>query len=101
MGYHGLVQYPGCQVESLQSTHVVLSLLAHSYLLIVEKDAVFQRLSEDRIFDVLPIIIVTARGMPDMGTRAFCGKLAVGAKVLGQHPALYVHTAELAFSCRA
>ena len=55
------------------------------YIVLVEKDAVFQRLNEDRIFDVVPLIIVTARtsyayfifeliansigGMPDVATR--------------------------------
>eukprot|EP00879_Flechtneria_rotunda_P028392 GHRR01030499.1.p2 GENE.GHRR01030499.1~~GHRR01030499.1.p2 ORF type:complete len:167 (+),score=61.40 GHRR01030499.1:105-605(+) len=40
-------------------------------VLVVEKDAIFQRLVEDRLFDDLPCIIITGRGMPDIATRAF------------------------------
>ncbi|GIL45067.1 hypothetical protein Vafri_2000 [Volvox africanus] len=46
------------------------------YLLVVEKDAVFQRLTEDRIWDHLPCVLLTARGMPDLATRAFAARLA-------------------------
>ncbi|GIL76358.1 hypothetical protein Vretifemale_5972 [Volvox reticuliferus] len=46
------------------------------YLLVVEKDAVFQRLAEDRIWDHLPCVLLTARGMPDLATRAFAARLA-------------------------
>ncbi|KAK9805104.1 hypothetical protein WJX73_008176 [Symbiochloris irregularis] len=43
---------------------------------IVEKDAIFQRLVEDRMFDMEPsCIIVTARGMPDMATQLFVARL--------------------------
>jgi meiotic recombination protein SPO11 len=38
---------------------------------VVEKDAIFQRLSEDRLADRLPMVLVTAKGMPDLATRAF------------------------------
>eukprot|EP00884_Botryococcus_braunii_P020255 jgi/Botrbrau1/6913/Bobra.67_3s0031.1 len=41
------------------------------YILVVEKDAIFQRLVEDRFFDMLPAIVLTAKGMPDMATRVF------------------------------
>ncbi|KAL5988972.1 hypothetical protein ACLOJK_027074, partial [Asimina triloba] len=33
------------------------------------KDAIFQRLAEDRIFDQLPSILITAKGYPDIATR--------------------------------
>lgn len=39
----------------------------------------FQRLSQDRVYDALPVIMVTARGHPDLATRAFCARLVVGA----------------------
>ena len=39
-------------------------------ILIVEKDALFQRLVEDRAFRRVPCILVTGCGMPDMATRA-------------------------------
>ncbi|GMH33661.1 hypothetical protein BSKO_01495 [Bryopsis sp. KO-2023] len=45
------------------------------YILIVEKDAIFQRLTEDRFFDSLPCVLVTAKGMPDLATRIFLMKL--------------------------
>lgn len=43
-------------------------------MLVIEKDAVFQRLTEDRLAERLPCVLVTAKGMPDLGTR--CGLLA-------------------------
>ncbi|KAK9825544.1 hypothetical protein WJX74_005298 [Apatococcus lobatus] len=39
-------------------------------IVIVEKDAIFQRLAEDHFFDMVPSILLTAKGMPDMATRA-------------------------------
>jgi hypothetical protein len=34
-----------------------------------------QALNHDRIFDSLPCVLVTAKGMPDLATRAFCSRL--------------------------
>ena len=31
--------------------------------------AIFQRLAEDRVFNHIPIILITARGYPDIATR--------------------------------
>jgi meiotic recombination protein SPO11 len=42
-----------------------------TWVLVVEKDAIFQRLTDDRIWELLPCIIITARGMPDFATRIF------------------------------
>ncbi len=42
-----------------------------SYVVVVEKDAVFQRLVEDGFAEQTGTILVTAKGMPDMATRAF------------------------------
>ncbi|XP_068653134.1 meiotic recombination protein SPO11-2 isoform X2 [Aristolochia californica] len=39
------------------------------YIILVEKDAVFQRLAEDRIYNQIPSILLTAKGYPDMATR--------------------------------
>ncbi|KAJ6712546.1 MEIOTIC RECOMBINATION PROTEIN SPO11 [Salix purpurea] len=39
------------------------------YIIIVEKHAIFQRLAEDRVFNHIPIILITARGYPDIATR--------------------------------
>jgi DNA topoisomerase VI subunit A len=57
----------------------VAALCTCSWLIVVEKDAVFQRLVEDRIFDHIPCVLVTAKGMPDLATRALCAKLTVSA----------------------
>ncbi len=45
------------------------------FCLIIEKDAVFNRLAEDHFYDYIPSIIVTAKGQPDMATRQFLRKI--------------------------
>ncbi|MFQ5980301.1 MAG: hypothetical protein ACE5OZ_19370 [Candidatus Heimdallarchaeota archaeon] len=45
------------------------------FVLVIEKDAVFQRLAEDRFFEFYPSILVTASGQPDMATRRFIKRL--------------------------
>ncbi|XRB11628.1 hypothetical protein RI054_03g14610 [Pseudoscourfieldia marina] len=44
------------------------------FVIIVEKDAVFQQLVEQRVWERIEggCVVVTARGMPDLATRAFC-----------------------------
>ncbi|PWI48332.1 hypothetical protein CEE45_06980 [Candidatus Heimdallarchaeota archaeon B3_Heim] len=44
------------------------------FMLIIEKDAVFQDLAEDKFFNYLPCILITASGQPDMATRLFIKK---------------------------
>jgi hypothetical protein len=39
------------------------------FILVVEKDAIFQRLVEDRLFEALPCVLITGRGMPDIASR--------------------------------
>ncbi|XP_031390820.1 meiotic recombination protein SPO11-2 [Punica granatum] len=39
------------------------------YIILVEKHAIFQRLVEDRVFNQIPSILITARGYPDIATR--------------------------------
>jgi meiotic recombination protein SPO11 len=39
-------------------------------ILVVEKEGVYNRLSEDRFFDDYPCILVTGKGFPDLATRA-------------------------------
>ncbi|CAM8953716.1 unnamed protein product [Rhodiola kirilowii] len=39
------------------------------YIILIEKHAVFQRLAEDRIFNQIPSILITAKGYPDIATR--------------------------------
>ncbi len=42
-----------------------------AYVVVVEKDAVFQRLLNERIFDIIPCVVITAKGFPDLATRKF------------------------------
>ncbi|KAK1272762.1 Meiotic recombination protein SPO11-2 [Acorus gramineus] len=46
------------------------------YIIVVEKDAIFQRLAEDRIFNYIPSILITAKGYPDLATRFFLHRLS-------------------------
>jgi len=39
-------------------------------ILVIEKEGVYNRLSEDRFFDRCPSILVTGKGYPDLATRA-------------------------------
>ncbi|MHA2358040.1 MAG: DNA topoisomerase IV subunit A, partial [Candidatus Heimdallarchaeaceae archaeon] len=43
--------------------------------LVIEKDAVFNRLSEDHFYDYVPSILITAKGQPDVATRQFLKKI--------------------------
>jgi len=51
------------------------------FVLLVEKDAVFMRLAEDRFYNKYPCIIITAKGQPDVATRLFLHKLTVDLKL--------------------
>jgi len=42
-----------------------------AFVLVIEKECIFQRLAEDRFFEAHPCVLVTAKGMPDIATRAF------------------------------
>ena len=46
------------------------------FVLLVEKDAAFMRLAEDRFYNRFPCIIITAKGQPDVATRLFLSKLS-------------------------
>lgn len=60
------------------------------FILLVEKDAAFMRLAEDRFYNDYPSIIITAKGQPDVATR--CVLLAAAAarwcSTAGTSPAL-------------
>jgi DNA topoisomerase VI subunit A len=43
--------------------------------LLVEKDAAFMRLAEDRFYNKYPCIILTAKGQPDVATRMFLKRI--------------------------
>lgn len=40
-------------------------------ILVIEKEGIYSRLSEDKFFDKYPCILLTGRGFPDLATRAF------------------------------
>lgn len=41
------------------------------FILVIEKDGIFKRLYEDRLFDKIPCIIITGKGFPDLSTRLY------------------------------
>eukprot|EP00879_Flechtneria_rotunda_P007109 GHRR01007461.1.p1 GENE.GHRR01007461.1~~GHRR01007461.1.p1 ORF type:complete len:414 (+),score=112.87 GHRR01007461.1:535-1776(+) len=51
------------------------------FILLVEKDAAFMRLAEDRFYNNYPSIIITAKGQPDVATRLFLRKLKLTLKI--------------------
>ncbi len=42
-----------------------------SFVLVVEKDATFQRLIDDKFLDKYSAILITGKGSPDINTRQF------------------------------
>lgn len=63
----GATAGPAVQVTSIASDA--------KFILLVEKDAAFMRLAEDRFYNTYPCIILTAKGQPDVATRLFLRKL--------------------------
>eukprot|EP00948_MAST-09A_sp_MAST-9A-sp1_P001805 g1805.t1 len=51
------------------------------FILLVEKDAAFMRLAEDRFYNKFPCIIITAKGQPDVATRLFLRRLRDELKI--------------------
>jgi len=51
------------------------------FILLVEKDAAFLRLAEDRFYNKYPSIIITGKGQPDIATRMFVKKLVRELKI--------------------
>lgn len=56
--FHSLVRL---QVDSMVSDA--------RFILLVEKDAAFMRLAEDRFYNTYPCVIMTAKGQPDVASR--------------------------------
>ncbi|GLI59711.1 hypothetical protein VaNZ11_001568 [Volvox africanus] len=52
-----------------------------AFILLVEKDAAFMRLAEDRFYNTFPCIILTAKGQPDVATRLFLKRLKTTLKI--------------------
>lgn len=51
------------------------------FVLLVEKDAAFMRLAEDRFYNTYPCVIVTAKGSPDVATRQFLKRVKETLKI--------------------
>lgn len=51
------------------------------FILLVEKDAAFMRLAEDRFYNKYHCIIITAKGQPDVATRLFLRKIKDTLKI--------------------
>lgn len=68
MGVGGKAIPPNCdKVRNLESDAL--------FILLVEKDAAFMRLAEDRFYNRYPCVIITAKGQPDVATRLFLRKV--------------------------
>ncbi len=55
------------------------------FILLVEKDAAFMRLAEDRFYNTYPCIIITAKGQPDVASRWATAVSAPAAGVSTAH----------------
>ncbi|CAN7090569.1 unnamed protein product [Brassica rapa subsp. narinosa] len=47
------------------------------YIILVEKHAIFHRLVEDRVFNHIPCVFITAKGYPDIATRFFLHRMSI------------------------
>ena len=64
-----LRQLGGIRISQLDARCVVAAERPPSLVLVVEKDAIFQRLLSDRIFDRIPMVLLTGSGYPDLATK--------------------------------
>ena len=51
------------------------------FILLVEKEAAYMRLAEDRFYNRYPCIIITAKGQPDVATRMFLSRATAQLKI--------------------
>lgn len=51
------------------------------FILLVEKDAAFMRLAEDRFYHKYPCIIITGKGEADLATRMFLKRVRETLKI--------------------
>mmetsp|Transcript_14114 Transcript_14114/g.42068 ORF Transcript_14114/g.42068 Transcript_14114/m.42068 type:complete len:406 (-) Transcript_14114:20-1237(-) len=51
------------------------------FVLLVEKDAAYNRLAEDRFYNQFPCILITGKGQPDVATRMFLSRLKAELKI--------------------
>ena len=52
------------------------------FILLVEKDAAFMRLAEDRFYNTYPCIILTAKGQPDVASRCLLHRPSYDCRIL-------------------
>jgi len=62
----------GCTTDGVE---IKISSKDAKVILVIEKEGVYNRLSEERIFDRFPCILVTGKGFPDLATRALVSTL--------------------------
>ena len=72
----------GCTEDGVE---IRLSSRDAKVILVIEKEGVYNRMSEERIFDRFPCILVTGKGFPDLATRALVKTLhaELGLPVVG------------------
>jgi len=51
------------------------------FVLLVEKEAAYMRMAEDRFYHKYPCIIITAKGQPDVATRMFLSRITSELKI--------------------
>lgn len=51
------------------------------FILLVEKEAAYMRLAEDRFYHKYPCVVITAKGQPDVATRMFLSRIASQLKI--------------------
>jgi meiotic recombination protein SPO11 len=51
------------------------------FIILVEKEAVYLRLAEDRFYNKYPCIVITGKGQPDVATRLFLRKIRDELKI--------------------
>ena len=51
------------------------------FIILVEKEAAYMRLAEDRIYNKYPCVIITGKGQPDVATRLFLRKITDYLKI--------------------
>jgi len=62
----------GCTTDGVE---IKISSKNAKVIVVIEKEGVYNRLSEERIFDRFPCILVTGKGFPDLATRALISTL--------------------------
>ncbi|KAL7505345.1 hypothetical protein ACHAXN_002851 [Cyclotella atomus] len=51
------------------------------FILLVEKEAAYMRMAEDRFYQRYPCIVITAKGQPDVATRMFLSRITSELKI--------------------